>query len=77
MRQRSRDMQELADEFGAIQRDVFRGLRACKYPDRSGWLHVNCQFLILPSFENALSWDVVSVLPQRKEPVQTRLYRSC
>jgi hypothetical protein len=35
-----------------------------------------CQLLILPSFENAVSWDVIRIV-SRDDGAQTRLYRSC
>ena len=38
-------------------------------------IHRACQFLICPSFENPISWDVVEVLQETNGPA-TRLYRT-
>jgi hypothetical protein len=59
-------------EFGAVRESALAVLRLGKL---LAGHHSECQFLILPSFENPVSWDVVTEGP-RKERRQTRLYRS-
>jgi hypothetical protein len=66
---------EQMDEFYAVRESAYDALRLGTpiYRHRSVPL---CQFLILPSFENPISWDVIRVV-SRKDGAQTRLYRSC
>ncbi len=66
---------EQMDEFGAVRQTACDALRFGALMDQHRPLAV-CQFLILPSFENAVSWDVTKVA-SRKEGAHTRLYRSC
>jgi len=61
---------EQMDEFYAVREWAFDALRRGTAIDRPRSVRV-CQFLILKSFENSISWDVI------KDGAQTRLYRSC
>ncbi len=63
------------DEFYAVRESAYDALRLGTLIDRHRSVPV-CQFLILPSFENPVSWDVIKVV-SRKDGAQTRLYRSC
>ncbi|MBI2827408.1 MAG: addiction module protein [Planctomycetia bacterium] len=58
-----------------LQEAACEGFRRGAYIGKHPSLSV-CQLLILPSFENAVSWDVVHVTARRADP-HTRLYRSC
>src|SRR5580704_12583934 len=62
------------EEFCALRESAYDTLRFGTLIERSRSVPV-CQFLILPSFENPFSWDVIKVV-SRKEGAQTRLYRS-
>ncbi len=62
------------DEFYAVRESAFDTLRLGTLIDRHRSVPL-CQFLILPSFENPISWDVIEVV-SRGEGAQTRLYRS-
>ena len=66
---------EQREEFYAIREEAYNGLQSGKYIDRFRSVSV-CRYLILPSFENPVSWDVIRVVARRAE-AQTRLYRSC
>jgi hypothetical protein len=66
---------EQMDEFYAIREAACDGLRLGTYIERHRSVPV-CQILILPSFENPVSWDVIRVAA-RGLGAQTRLYRSC
>ena len=66
---------EQMDEFQAVRESAFDALRLGTLIDRHRSARV-CQFVILPSFENPVSWDVIKVV-SRKDGAQTRLYRSC
>jgi hypothetical protein len=66
---------EQMDEFYAVQEAVYDGLRLGRYIDRHRSVPV-CQYLVLPAFENPVSWDVIRVV-SRTAGAQTRLYRSC
>jgi hypothetical protein len=66
---------EQIDEFVAIRDEVYEGLRLGTYIDRQHSVLV-CRYLILPAFENPVSWDVVRVVA-RGAGAQTRLYRVC
>jgi hypothetical protein len=61
-------------EFYAVRGSAYEALRFGRLIERHRSLFV-CQFLILPSFDNPVSWDVIKVA-SRKEGAQTRLYRS-
>lgn len=65
---------ELMEEFCAVRESAYDALRLGTPIDRHRSIPV-CQFLILPSFENPVSWDVIKVV-SRKDGAQTRLYRS-
>jgi hypothetical protein len=66
---------EQRDEFYAVREAAYDTLRLGIPIDHHCSVAL-CQFLILPSFENAISWDVIRV-GSRKDGAQTRLYRSC
>ena len=59
----------------AIREEVYEGLRLGKYIDRHRSVPV-CQYLVLPAFENPVSWDVIRVV-SRTAGQGTRLYCSC
>lgn len=67
--------QEQIDEFYTIRESAFDALRLGTGIDRHRSVPI-CQLLILPSFENPISWDVIKVA-SRQAGAQTRLYRSC
>jgi hypothetical protein len=66
---------ELMEEFYAVREAVYDGLRLGRYIDRHRSVPV-CQYLVLPAFENPVSWDVIRVA-SRTAGAQTQLYRSC
>jgi hypothetical protein len=66
---------EQMDEFYAVREAAYDALRL-RTPIGRRRSVPTCQFLILPSFENPVSWDVIRVV-SRKDGAQTRLYRSC
>jgi hypothetical protein len=66
---------EQIDEFCTVRESAHAALRLGPRIDRHRSLPL-CQFLILPSFENCISWDVLK-LDSRDSGAQTRLYRSC
>jgi hypothetical protein len=66
---------EQMDEYAVVEKAAYDGLRFSAYIERHHSFRM-CQFLILPSFENPVSWDVMDVGVRRTRP-QTRLYRSC
>ena len=66
---------EQMDEFYAVRESAYDALRLGTLIERHRSVPM-CQFLILPSFENPVSWDVIRVV-SRKDGAQTRLYRSC
>jgi hypothetical protein len=66
---------EQMDEFYAVRESAYDALRLGTPIERHRSMPM-CQFLILPSFENPVSWDVIGVV-SRKDGAQTRLYRSC
>src|SRR5262249_22098822 len=63
---------EQTDEFIAGRESAFEALRLGTCIGRQRSLAV-CQLLILPSFENPVSWDVTEVVSRQ----ETRLHRSC
>jgi len=63
------------DEFCAVRESAYDALRLGTCIDRHRSVPV-CQFLILPSFENPVSWDVIKVV-SRQAGAQVRLYRTC
>ena len=65
---------EQMEEFYAVREAAFDALRFGTLVERHRSVPV-CQYLILPSFENPISWDVIKVV-SRGEGAQTRLYRS-
>ena len=65
---------EQMDEFYAVRESAYDALRLGTLIDRHRSVPM-CQFLILPSFENPVSWDVIRVV-SRQAGAQTRLYRS-
>lgn len=65
---------EQLDEFDAVRESAYDALRLGTPIGRHRSVPI-CQFLILPSFENPVNWDVISVV-SRKDGAQTRLYRS-
>ena len=67
--------QEQRDEFFRVRESAYDALRFGTLIDRDRSDAV-CQFLILPSFENPISWDVIDVGSNR-HGAQNRLYRSC
>ena len=66
---------EQMDEFYAVRESAYDALRLGTCIDRHRSAPV-CQLLILPSFENPVSWDVIRIV-SRQSGAQTRLYRSC
>jgi hypothetical protein len=66
--------QEQMNEFYAVREAAFDALRFGTLIERHRSVPV-CQYLILPSFENPISWDVIKVV-SRGQGAQTRLYRS-
>src|SRR5262249_39052658 len=67
-------VRELMEESCAVRESAYDSLRLGTLIERQRSVPV-CQFLILPSFENPVSWDVIKVV-SRKDGAQTRLYRS-
>jgi hypothetical protein len=65
---------EQMDEFCAVRESAYDALRLGTLIERHRSVPV-CQFLILPSFDNPVSWDVIKVV-SRKDGAQMRLYRS-
>jgi hypothetical protein len=65
---------EQQNEFGRIRKAAYDALRRGAFIERDRSLSL-CQYLILPSFDNPISWDVVKGVRNRNE-AQTRLYRS-
>jgi hypothetical protein len=65
---------EQMDEFYGVRESAYDALRFGTLIERFRSIPV-CQFLILPSFDNPVSWDVIEVV-SRKDGPQTRLYRS-
>ena len=65
---------EQMDEFYAIRESAYNALRFGTLIERHRSVPV-CQLLILPSFENPVSWDVIKIV-SRHEAAQTRLCRS-
>jgi hypothetical protein len=65
---------EQMDEFSTVRESAYDALRNGTLIERRRSVPV-CQFLILPSFENPVSWDVIKSF-SRKDGPQTRLYRS-
>lgn len=66
---------EQIDEFHGVRKTAYDALRFGTLIDRHRSKTV-CQLLIMPSFQNAICWDVVDVRPKR-EDAQMRLHRSC
>src|SRR5262245_16575544 len=66
---------EQMDEFYAVRESAYDALRFGTLIERHRSVPM-CQYLILPSFENPISWDAIGVV-SRKDGAQTRLYRSC
>jgi len=66
--------QEQADEFYTVRKQAYQSLRHGTHPDGHP-LHA-CQFLILPSFENAICWDITGVASRKQKSTAT-LHRSC
>ncbi|MCA9095540.1 MAG: hypothetical protein KDA68_18805 [Planctomycetaceae bacterium] len=65
---------EHLNEYFEVRTSAYNALRFGTLIERHRSVPV-CQLLILPSFENPVSWDVVKVV-SRKEDAQTRLHRS-
>ncbi len=51
---------EQMDQYRAVREQAFHSLRLGSHIDRHRSVSV-CQLLILPSFENAVSWDVIRI----------------
>ena len=66
---------EQMDEFYAVRESAYDALSLGTPIERHRSVPM-CQFLILPSFEIPVSWDVIRVV-SRKDGTQRRLYRSC
>jgi hypothetical protein len=66
---------EQIDEFTGLSEQVCDALRHGKHIDFRHFVPI-CQYLILPAFENSLSWDIVRAVPRTAE-AKDRLYRSC
>jgi hypothetical protein len=66
---------EQMDEFYSVRESAYDALRLGTPIEHRRSVPM-CQFLILPSFENPVSWDVIRVV-SREYGAQTRLYRSC
>jgi hypothetical protein len=65
---------EQIDEFHAVREAAYQSLRFGTLIERHRSVP-ECQLLILPSFENPISWDVVRLVSSKEGP-QVRLYRS-
>jgi hypothetical protein len=66
---------EQIDEFSLVRDAALDAVRLGACIDRNNSGRV-CQLLVLPSFENLISWDVIKVVSRQSGP-QNRLYRSC
>jgi hypothetical protein len=66
---------EHLDEFYSVRQAAYEGLRAGSFAGRDTGRSL-CRFLVLPSFENAVGWDVLSRRVRRNE-AEPRLFRSC
>lgn len=65
---------EHLDEFYAVREAACDGLRSGGFIGDAGW--PVCRFVVLPSFENSVAWDVRS-LRVRGKPAEAQLFRSC
>jgi hypothetical protein len=61
-------------EFSAVREAARDGLCCGRFVVDMGWPLF--RFVVLPSFENSLAWDV-PLHPVRGKPAETRLFRSC
>ncbi len=66
---------EQQDEFYLVRESAYDALHLGTMIERQRSVPM-CQYLILPSFENPISWDAIGVV-SRKDGAQIRLYRSC
>jgi hypothetical protein len=62
------------DEFDAVRQAAIDGLRSGAFVEDEG--RPSWRFVILPSFQNSIAWEVRS-LPVPGKPAQPRLFRSC
>jgi hypothetical protein len=62
-------------EFDAVREAAYNGLRRGRYIEHARSLPA-CQYLVLPAFENAVSWDVMRGV-ERGAHTEIRLWRSC
>jgi hypothetical protein len=65
---------EHIDEFFAAREAAYDGLRRGAFVGAVG--SPFCRFVVLPSFENSVAWDVRST-PVPGKPAELRLFRSC
>ena len=65
---------EQMKEFCEVREAVYGGLRHGTFINRQHLLPI-CQYLVLPSFENPVSWDVIRIASSGSD--EARLYRSC
>jgi hypothetical protein len=61
-------------EFEAVREAAYHGLRSGSFVGDAGL--PLCRFVVLPSFHNAIAWDVRS-LRVRGKSAESRLFRSC
>jgi len=62
-------------EFYEVREAACDGLRSGRFVEGEAGSTL-CRLVVLPSFENAVAWDVLS-LPTRGATARTRLLRSC
>jgi hypothetical protein len=67
---------EFQDELADIEAEVHDGLRHRKFLAEHAVIPL-CQYLVLPAFENPVSWDLLGVVSRRAGGGEMRLYRSC
>jgi hypothetical protein len=65
---------EHLDEIYAVRESAYEGLRSGRFVGDTGLMV--CRFVVLPSFENPVAWEVRS-LPIPGQPPRPRLFRSC
>ncbi len=66
--------QEHIDEFSAVRRTAFEGLRTGRYAGGAG--ASLCRLVALPAFDNAVAWEV-RVQAGRAKPAEPCLFRAC
>lgn len=61
-------------EFDALRETAWAGLRSGSFADGAGW--PLCRYVVLPSSQNPVAWDVRSP-PARRKSAEAVVFRSC